>query len=209
MKVTELVPDNDVGYNNLASIYVTQGDLAQAERVFSSAPEPTRWIYSNRGVVHYYLGNFEQAVEDQRRAIALAPDWHDSWGLLGDAYRFVDGADQEARTAYETAIELAEENLAINPADWDSIGRLAVYYAHTGRLDEAAAKIDEMLALSSDSDAFYRATLVSLRRGDVEKVYEYLQKTIEGGWSRALLAADPDLAMLRGQGRYESLLAEP
>ena len=39
--------------------------------------------------------------------------------------------------------------------------------------------------------------------------YEALERAVEGGWSRAQLASDPDIVALRGETGYAELLAEP
>jgi tetratricopeptide (TPR) repeat protein len=209
LKVTELAPDSGIGYDNLGNTYLALGDLEQAENAFNASPLPSRWTYLNRGLVYYYRGEFTKAVEDQRQAINLAPEVHSAWGYLGDAYRFVQGEEKNAYDAYERAIQLAEGELTINPDDWDSVGRLGLYYAHTGRLDQARAQLEQLLELTSDPTAFYYATLLSLQLGDMDGAYDYLRQTIEGGWSRALLTGDPDLVALRGRTAYEALLAEP
>ena len=107
------------------------------------------------------------------------------------------------------AIQLAEQHLAINPSNWRSVGQLGMYYAYSGRPDEAVAQIDELLELSSDSTAFYFATRVRAHLGDMEGAYESLEQTVAGGWSRVLLANNPDIKPLRGEAGYEALLAEP
>jgi TolB-like protein/Tfp pilus assembly protein PilF len=205
LKVIELAPDSGIGYDNLGNSYLALGDLNQAESAFNASPLPSRWTYSNRGLVYYYRGEFDKAVEDQKRAVDLAPEVHLAWGKLADAYRFVPGAEQNANDAYEKAIQLAERELAINPSDWSSIGRLGLYYAHTGRLDQARARLEKLLELTADPTGHYFASLISVQLADLEGAHEYLKQTVEGGWSQALLARDPDLKALRGTAAYEAL----
>lgn len=208
-KVTELAPDSDIGYNNLGNLYLSLGALDEAEQAFTAAPQQTRWTYANRGLVYYYRGEFAKAAEDQKQALAIAPEYFANWGRLADAYRFIEGEGENARHAYETAIDLARRELLINPTNWEGLGRLATYYAHTERPDEALDLIDRMLMLSSDGEAYYYATLVSAQLGNLDRVHEYLEKTIEGGWPAELLANDPDLAALRGDERIDELLSTP
>jgi len=208
-KVIELVPDSGIGYDNLGITYLAIGDLDRAESTFSASPLPSRWTYLNRGVVNYYRGEFAQAAEDHKRAIDLAPEVHTNLGFLGDALRFVEGEEENATDAYERAIELAEQELAIDPTDWRSVGRLGVYYVHTERLDMARAQLERLLELKPNATAFYWASLISLQLGDLDAANEYLRQTVEGGWSRALLLGDPDLVALRGRTAYEALLADP
>ncbi|NOX67556.1 MAG: tetratricopeptide repeat protein [Gammaproteobacteria bacterium] len=205
LKVTELAPDSGIGYDNLGNAYLALGDLEQAEQAFNASPLPSRWTYANRGLVYYYRHQYLKAIEDQKQAIDLAPDVHSAWGHLGDAYRFVEGEDKNANDAYDTAIKLAEQQLAINPTDWGSVGRLGLYYAHTGQLIQAREQLARLLELTTDSTAYYFATLLSLEFGELDHAQEYFQRTVEGGWSRSLLAGDPDLAALRGYAAYDTL----
>jgi len=209
IKVTELVPDSGIGYDNLGNSYLQIGEFDKAETAFNSSPLPSRWTYMNRGLVYYYRGEFLKAVEDQKRAIDLAPQVHASWGFLGDAYRLIQGEDLNANDAYERAIQLAEGRLMVNPTDWRSVGQLGMYYAYSGRSDEAVAQIEELLELSSGQTANYFATRVRVHLGDLEGAYESLERAVESGWPRALLASDPDIVSLRGETGFASLLQEP
>lgn len=209
IKVTELVPDSGIGYDNLGNSYLQIGELDKAENAFNASPLPSRWTYMNRGLVYSHRGEFPKAVEDQKRAIELAPQVHASWGFLGDAYRFIQGEEKKANDAYVHAIELAEQQLVINPTNWRSVGQLGMYYAYAGRHDEAVAQIEKLLENSTDSTAYYFATRARLQMGDMEGAYESLQRTIEAGWPRAYLANDPNIAALRGEPGYAALLAEP
>ncbi len=209
IKVTELAPDSGIGYDNLGNSYLQIGEFAKAESAFNASPLPSRWTYMNRGLVYYFRGEFAKAVEDQKRAIELAPEVHASWGFLGDAYRHIQGEEKNASDAYERAIQLAERHLMINPADWRSVGQLGMYYAYAGRPDEALAQVEKLLELSSDSTAYYFATRVRVHLGDLEGAYESLEQTVQRGWSRVLLASNPDIVPLRSQAGYAALLAEP
>ena len=206
-KVAELAPDNSVGQDNLGNTYLAIGELELAEEALNAAVMPSRFTYTNRGLVYYYQGEFEKAVDDQLRAIELAPEAHHAWGRLADAYRFIPGKEQEARDAYLKAIELAEEEIAINPSFWDSVARLSLYYAHMGRPDDAQEKVDVLVTLTSDAAAYYFAAVTSVLLGERSRAYDYLEKAIAGGFSTTLIANDPDLAPLRDEREFNALIA--
>ena len=206
-KVAELAPDHGIGHDNLGNTYLAIGELDLAEQAFNESPLPSRWTYTNRGLVYYYQGRYSLAVKDQLRAIELAPDDHRAWGRLADAYRFLPGKENEARADYETAIRLAEAELAINPSFWDSVVRLGMYYAHTGRAEDARTQIDRLFELTSDSTAFYFASITSLLLGDRDKAYDYLRESVDRGFSKRLIMSDPDLAPLREDNEFKALMA--
>jgi TolB-like protein/class 3 adenylate cyclase/Flp pilus assembly protein TadD len=211
VKVTELVPDSGIGYDNLGNVYLAEGRLDDAIRAFDAAPERSRWLYTNRGLVHYFRGEFSEAVSDQLQAIALAPEYNAAWGRLADAYRFLPGEENKAADAYATAIARVSQELLVNPDDANNVGRLAVYYAYTGKLAEAHEQIAKMLTLATADDALasYLAARVSLRSGDTDAAYGYLQKAVASSWSPSLLANDPDFASLRGDARFAALVRLP
>jgi TolB-like protein/class 3 adenylate cyclase/Tfp pilus assembly protein PilF len=210
VKVTELAPDSDIGYNNLGNLYLSLGRLDEAESTFDRVPQHTRFTYANLGLVNYYRGEFVRAAEDLRRALALAPDYYANWGRLGDAERFIEGAEASSNDAYDTAIRLATNDLTVNPMNWDTMARLAGYYAHRQQTRRARELIEQALAQATDSGVYYQATITSVALGELDSAADYLEKTIMGGWSRALLARDPDLLLARGvNARIDALLAEP
>ena len=136
----------------------------------------------------------------------LAPDDHRNWGRLAESSRFIAGAEDSANTSYQQAIDLAERQLTINPSDWETVGLLGLYYAYSDRLPEARIQIDTMLELTrTNGSAHYFAALLSLYEGDVEQTYDHLETAIELGYPSSLIANDPDLAVLRGEDRYETI----
>jgi TolB-like protein/Tfp pilus assembly protein PilF len=209
IRVTELAPDSGIGYDNLGRTYLSIGEFDKAETAFSASPLPSRWTYMNRGLVYFYRGEYSNAVQDQRRAIELAPQVHASWGYLADAYRYIRGEEDNAKNAYEQAIQLAEERLRISPGDWRSVGQLGMYYAYVGRNDDAVAQIQNLLENRTDSSAYYFATRVRLQIGDMKGAYESLEQTVNAGWPRLSLASNPDIVALRGESGYAVLMAEP
>ncbi len=206
-RVTELVPDSGIGYDNLGVTYLQIAQLDEAERAFNASPLPSRWTYINRGLVYYYRGEFEKAVEDQKKAIEIAPDVHATWGFLGDAYRFIPGAEENAKIAYERASELAEQRLTINPDDWRAVGQLAMYLAYAGRTREALSRVETLLENDASGDTYYFVTRVRLRVGDLEGAYDSLEHVVESeGWSPALLARNPDFVPLLLRPEFAELL---
>lgn len=207
--VIELAPDSGIGYDNLGRTYLSLGMFDEAVEAFDASPLPSRWTYMNRGIVYYYQGEFAKSAADQQRAVDLAPQAHAGWGYLGDAYRFIDGAEESAQASYARAIELAEARLAISPGDWRTAGQLAMYYAYSGRAEDATRQIEMLLKNSNDADAHYFATRVLIQTGDLQGAYENLEQTVAGGWPRTLLKSNPDIVALSGESGYAALLADP
>ena len=208
--VARLTPDNSRAQNNVGLSYWVLGDLVRAEEAFSHSIniEPNHMAYTNLGEIAYYQAEFERAVEMQTRAVELAPDDHRNWGRLAESNRFIDGAEDSVSASYQQAINLAERQLTIDPSDWETVGLLGLYYAYSDRLPEARIQIDTMLELNTtNGSVYYFAALFRLFEGDLEATYTHMETAIELGFPRALIANDPDLAALRGDGRYEEIVA--
>jgi len=205
-RVAELAPEHGVGQNNLGNTYLAIGDLEKAAQAFSNSPNPSRFTYSNRGLVYYYQGAYSKAVEDQKQSLDIAPDNHRSWGQIADAYRFIPGGEDDARAAYLRAIELAEREDAVNPS-WQNVVRLALYYVHTGQNAKSESQLENLFETTESETAYYFASLASLHLGNREKSLEYLQESVNRGFSKALILADPDFESLHGDDSFDAILA--
>ena len=115
-------------------------------------------------------------------------------------------AEADAQAAYEIAIDLAEQEYAINPSSWETIMRLGLYYAHTERADDALAQLNQALGLSGDETAYYFASIVSLSIGNRARAIEYVRESLRQGFSKSLILADPDLKELHGDTEFAALL---
>lgn len=207
--VVEFTPDSGIGFDNLGNAYWAIGDFERAAAAFerSLAIRPSRWAYSNLGSMQYYLGEFAAAVENQLRAIELAPDNQEAWGRLAEAYRFIPGREADAVSAYSKAAELAKKELLVNPDDWVNTALLGLYYAHTGRRDEAEAQLRRALELApAEPTAYYFDALGKRHDGNTNGVYAALEKALELGLSPVFITTDPDLAPLLSESRFAALI---
>lgn len=210
---TELTPSDPTAYNNVAGAYFMLNDFEGASDAWERSLElrETRSTYTNLGLAYYYDGNFERAVEMQRRAAVLAPTDHRIWGRLAESSRFVDGLETESLEAYHSAIRFAEERLDINARDWETVALLALYQAHVGSTDEALITLGRGLALAADQpDMHYFAALTYLEIGKTDEAFDALSESLQMGFSPRLVTADPDIAPLLSQPPFTALsLDEP
>jgi serine/threonine-protein kinase len=203
-------PDNPSAHNNLGAAYYMAGDFERAAAAWRASLDlaPTTGAYSNVGSSYYYLGRFEEAAAMYRKALDLAPGDHRMWGNLGDAYAHAGGREREAEAAYRKAVAVGEERLRINPADADAMSDLAHDYASLGqpeqarRLDAEARRLDP-----GNMYVHYNAALVRARLGEADAAIGELERAVELGYPRQLLAPDPGLAPLRPERRFRALAA--
>jgi tetratricopeptide (TPR) repeat protein len=116
------------------------------------------------------------------------------------------GEEDNARGAYEEAIRLARQHLAINPTDWATVARVGLYYAYTGRDEQSAAEFEKLPNRTPETIVHYFVARARLQMGDVDGALDGLQKLIESGWIPKLLVADPDFASLHGLVEFERLM---
>jgi tetratricopeptide (TPR) repeat protein len=207
LKVIQLSPDNLRGYNNLGAIYEQLGRYDDAVHMFSTSitKKPTDQAYSNLGTCYYFVGRYRDAAYAFERAAGLVPKRQVIWLNLGDAYRWIPGADAKAAMAYDEAIRLAKSDLQLNPADNVTRSRLAACLAKRGDFKTAGHEIS--LAISGDpknSNVMYNAGIVANARGEKHSAAQYLKRAVDQGYSRTEIERDPEFSMLRESEYYKS-----
>jgi len=205
--VVALDDRNMVGFRNLGTAYMLGGDFESAAPAFQRAIEiqPDPLAYSNLGLMYYYLGRMDDAIAAHRRAVELAPKDHLAWSNLGDAL-WIDGQREEARRTFETARTLASSALQVNPNDPGFLMDLAWITAMLDQPAEARRLIERARALApGDAYVYYYDGLIWLQSGDESAAFEAFSKAVDQGYSRKMLAADPQLRNLRSRPDFKRI----
>ncbi len=209
-RITELTPDNLMGYNLLGALYLQLGRNGEAVEMFqrSLGIKPTAEAYSNLGTVFFFDRKYAEAAEMYEKAIALGANQPVFWGNLADACRFVPGKEEKSRRAYETAVRLTREDIAVNPVNGNFHKSLARYLALLGEKSEALAEIARARELLPEStDVLETAVQVYELSGLRDKALEALGALARTG-SVKLAVVNPDLAELRKDPRYRAMIGE-
>ena len=209
LKAVYLDPYNFVALGNLGSASLMAGDFRLArqaiERSLEIETNPT--IYSNLGIVHYYLGDYRESVDVHRKVVDLSPESHASWLNLADALHFA-GEKSEAAEAFAEAARLSEIQLRVNPEDAEALTLLAWARAMNGELEEAERLATRALQVDpGDPYSHYYAALIHLKSGRQDDALDSLEAATETGYSANMLAAEPYLKELRTNPRFAKLLA--
>ena len=205
--VVALDRSNMVGYSNLGTAYMLADDFARAAPALQKAIdiEERSATYGSLGLMYYYLGNLDEAIDAQRRATELAPNEPVNWSNLGDAL-WVAGHTDEADDAFNSAGALATSALDVNPNDPYMQMDLAWISAMLGRYVDARGLIDKArLQAPDDPYAHYIDGLVHLRSGDTDAALDALELAAEKGYSLRMMAAEPHLVPLRQYSRFKEL----
>jgi serine/threonine-protein kinase len=200
---------NMVGQSNLGTARMLAGDFAAAASALQDAIdiEPGALSHSNLGLVHYYLGELDAAIESHHRATELAPNDPLTHSNLGDAL-WVAGRREEATQTFEKAEQLALEAFDVDPNDPNRQMDLAWIQAMLGQSEDARTLIDRARGQSpNDPYVYYIDALIWLRSDNADEALAALEIAVEKGYSTTLLAAEPHLARLRQHPRFNQLLS--
>lgn len=128
----------------------------------------------------------------------LAPDSYRGYSNLGAAYYFADRR-VEARRAFERALE-------INPEDDLACANLGTLYFFEGRFAE---EIEKALKIAPrDMTIQHRAAQVYHLTEQTETALQFLKRSVEAGYPRLEIAADPLFADLSGNPEFDALVDE-
>jgi serine/threonine protein kinase/Flp pilus assembly protein TadD len=209
LKVTAMAPGDSQGFTNLGATHAMAGQYDAAAENFkkSLALRPTASAYTNLGTIYYFLGRCADAVPMMRHASELAPKSEQMWGNLGDAYACA-GRATDSRRAYQSAVELGQQRLAINANDGETLSIVALYQAKLGEKAKALANIQKARRIAPGSrKVLWESALVYELAGQRSNALEALGGAIHGGQPLDEVRGEPALANLRVDPRYEKLMS--
>jgi tetratricopeptide (TPR) repeat protein len=142
-KALELDPDNATVLNSRGLAYSNKGDDDRAMADYDLAlqkrpnfPAP----YNNRGLIFLRRGELQRAYDEFNIALSLNSGNNRYVNLLNL------GRVQTLRKQYESALTYFAEGKPLNPEGWQIPGYRCITYTEMGRLDEALADCNEVLA---------------------------------------------------------------
>jgi TolB-like protein/Flp pilus assembly protein TadD/DNA-binding winged helix-turn-helix (wHTH) protein len=208
--VVALDRSNAVGFANLGTARMLAGEFAAAADAFAASLKISQRAntHSNLGLMYYYLGRFEEAIEQHRQAVRLEPNDHLKLSNLGDAL-WAAGRPDDARAAFRKADSLARAALEVNPGDANVHMDLAWILA---MLDDTRGAQESISAakLGSPDDPYvdFIQALIWLRSNDIDAALSSLEDAVVKGYTREMIAAEPHLASLRQHPKFNRLLAQ-
>ena len=201
----QIEPDNVPVLRNLGAVYHSLARDDDAIAVLQHALEikPGSDVYTNLGTILFYQGKYDKAVPAFEKAVELGANNYDSWGNLGDAYRWSSTKKDQAKPAYRHAVQLVKEEIAKNPDQTDLRVDLAAYLAKSGDKDEAlkAMKPVEQVHVTNPSD-LYNSALVYELCGKREQALSALLAAVKAGQDLNDIKNEPEFVALRADPRY-------
>ena len=211
-EVVGLAPDSYRGYSNLGAAYYFAERRVEARRAFERALEinpEDDLSCANLGALYFFEGRFDDAAELFERAVALDEDDYFNVGNLADAYHWGEEGQDAAREAYLRAASICLEQLQVNPKEPFILADRAYYLAMAGVGDQAVVEMEKALAVApTDMTIQHRAAQVYHVVGQTERALQLLTTSVEGGYPRTEIAADPLFADLSGDPAIDALLGD-
>src|SRR5690606_11779459 len=201
-------------------IELAAGDLASARRVLAAAvPNADRSELVSYMSLYWDLG-WALDEDGRRLALALGPDAFDSdrgsWGIVRAQLYHWSGDLAQSRIWADTAARAFADQIRAAPEDPQLPVLLALALGYLGRRDEALAELRRNQALvaaapDATTGAYYRhqAVRVHLLLGDYDRALDELEALMSQPYyvTSAWLRIDPDFAPLKGNPRFERMLA--
>jgi serine/threonine protein kinase/tetratricopeptide (TPR) repeat protein len=209
-RVAELAADNPVGYKNIGAVYFRLGRWNDALSPFQKSLElqPDAAAYSNLGTTYFFLKRNDDAIKMFEKAVQLTPKDEVLMGNLADAYRAA-GRAQEANATYDKAIQLAFQQLQVNPKLASVTGDLALYYAKKGVAASSLQYIRQARALdSTDLQLLYNQAQIYALAGKQKEAVATLREAFQKGYATEEALNDPELASLKGLPEFARLISE-
>lgn len=191
-----LVPDNASVLGNLGSAYYYLGEFRKAALAYERSLEfdPTASAYSNIATLWFFEGSFETAREYYRKAADLTPRDYRVWSNLADAESQLDGLEAESAAHYRDALAMAEEVLAINPANVEALALSAWCAANLGKPEAARDRIEEAERLApADPNVSYVAATVYAALDRPDGMRRAVEHSLEAGFPEQIFRATPIL----------------
>lgn len=209
-KAVELAPKRAEAHASRGVALSTLRNYSDAEKEFRAAIrlDPNLFdAYYFFGRAFLAQGKYKEAIEPFQSAARVRPEDYQSPIFLGAAYTGI-GDKAKAAAAYGRAIEVAKQQLAVNPGDVRALYMGAVAWARIGRKKNALAWAAKALTLDSeDSAVLYNVACLYAVLGSTEKALNCLTKVVRSGWRKEWIKNDPDLDSLRDNPKFQRLLS--
>lgn len=209
-QLVALQADNVTGHQGLGAVYLRQGRTREALENYERAMaiSPAGQVLSSMGTLYYQEGDYQKAADTYRRAIDVRPNAAMTHRNLGDALTRL-GRRDEALTSYRRAVQLAEADRLVNPADLQGLADLGLFYAKVGDGANARRCLDEALrGRNDDVRVWNRAAQAYAVLGSTDEALSALARALALHYSPSEAATADEFEALRRLPRFQQLITQ-
>lgn len=205
-----LQPDAVYAYSNLSVILLIQKRDDEALNILQNGLQirPSDILYTNLGNVQFQRGDYVSAARSFELAVSPNkgnPEFYLSWANLADTLLWIPGRRNEARQAYQKAIDLLGPRLEKRPNDVVLVSRMALYAARSGQTVQARTLATKSLMLAPrDANVQFRAAFSYELVGDRPAALQAIRQAKALGYPEKFIEAEPDLLALRRDPAYSA-----
>jgi adenylate cyclase len=166
--------------------------LRKAQELDPLSPGPGTWL----ATVLYVTGRFDESIATLEKLREFNPSSPDVYRVLGECHILM--------RAFDDAQKMLDISARINPVfDVRTMRDQGMLYALTGRQDEALAKQEEIYRKGGQTMGQYGQVFIQAALGNVDQVFEALDKVAETHAWPIELSTHPLFAEVRRDPRYE------
>jgi adenylate cyclase len=188
----------------------TLRNYPEAEQAFRNAIEIDPNLFEARyfqGRAYLAQGKFKEAVAPLRAACRVRAEDYQAPAMLALAYTGL-GRRKAAARAHARTVDIARQQLSVNPGDVRALYLGAGCLARLGRRKTALAWAARALDLDGkDSAVLYNVGCLYAILGRTAEALRCLKKVVRSGWRKEWIRHDPDLSSLRGLKEFAALVS--
>jgi serine/threonine-protein kinase len=210
-KASAAAPDSAVPFRLLGAASHMLGDYPAAASAFqkSLTIQPSAGGYTNLGTALFFQGLYRDSLQAFEHAVEMSPSNPLLWGNVADAYRWVPGNSQKMQESYGRAVQLLREQLGKDPKHVANRSRLALYLAKSGNTAAALSELKQVLTPDvREVNTLYRGAVTYELAGQRDAALRTLELALTRGYALSEVRMDPELAKLRADVRYHTLIAK-
>jgi serine/threonine-protein kinase len=207
-KAVALAPNGARYWSSLGGTYLVAGKYPEAEHSLEKAIslQPSYEAYTNLGDTYFLERKFPEAIGAFEQSVVLGGRQIQAHGNLARAYYWYSPDHSKAKGELKKAIELAASDLQVNPNDADVHTLAAEYFAMLSDQSQALRHLHAAQSLRpGDAETAYYAAKVYNLLGDRQQALNWLEKSVNSGYSAAEISNTIELDSLRSDPRFKAL----
>ena len=207
-QVIKRSPDNPRALSNLGGILYRLEKFQEAVTVLerSITLRESLAAYSNLGMAYWRMGQNHKAIEKFQAALKIRHDYRVA-GNLARAYYFMPGKRPDGLEMYKHAIQLGNEELAVNRRNADVHILLARYHAMLSQKEPAFEHLEEALRWDGSNWHYLEiAAIVHTQFNDSDMALKYLEKALSRGFSTLEMRSEAEFSNLHKLPKFQTLL---